>query len=777
MRHDSPDPTVPASPRLPRPLSGFIGREQDIAALASLLPAPEVRLLTITGPGGIGKTRLALEAIEAVQDRFPDGVVFVPLTPTNDPALVPAAIAHALHLEPRADVTAMDALHDAIDDRQILLVLDNCEHLLPAALLFADLLQMHPALTILATSRTRLNLNGERVFALDPLSASDARALFLHRAGAVASGRARADDPATIDAICTHLDRLPLAIELAAARTATLQPDALLDRLAHPLAVLRHGPRDVPLRQQTMRDTIAWSYDLLDEVNRTGFRRLAIFVGGFTLDSAQAILGEETDAFDLIEFLVDSSLVVPMASESGQPRFTMLESIRQFGLDELVTNGEDEAVRAAHADWLIRLTERAIPNYDGPRLYTWLAIVTDEMNNIRAALGWALDRGDGERANRLAGSVWRVWARGEAHWLSGRSWRDLWTEGSVWTERALALREGVATPHLVESLIGIGQLLVTLGEGARAAPYAEELLAISRANGHRDPYGEYWAHLTLADVARQRDDRARALQEAQAALEIAPDVRDPQNQIAGAQILLGQLALVWGDAATAEGHLTAAVTAGQASQNSRHIAVAAFLLSQTYVALDRPEQAIRNALLVFEHVEALHDYAHFQGPTLAVANVALRYGHPRIAVQLCAYAATLPHQYTSVDIDEQMLAPFHAALPEPAFSNEWKAGTRLSPAEVKAIAERLANAHDREAITRHDPGPRRDPSSRAASPLSPREDEVVRLLVAGYTNRQIAEALFISVRTAERHVLNIMGKLEVDSRTGIVAWAVREGIA
>ncbi|MGC4192982.1 MAG: LuxR C-terminal-related transcriptional regulator [Thermomicrobiales bacterium] len=763
-------PSSDPSSRLPRPLSGFVGRDRDIATLAALLTDIRTRLLTITGPGGIGKTRLALECAETLGDAFPGGIVFVSLAPVNDPALVPAAIAQAFHLEPRSDVAATDALHAAIEHQPLLLVLDNCEHLMPAALLFADLLLAHPSLTILATSRTRLDLSGEYVFTLDPLFADDARALFLSRAAASTSRQVRTDDPAMIDAICTRLDRIPLAIELAAARTATLPPAALLERLTHPLSLLRNGPRDLPPRQQTMRDTIAWSYDLLDEAQRAAFRRLSVFTGGFTLEGAQAVLGGESDALDVIEFLVDSSFVVPMASESGQPRFTMLESIRQFGVELLAATGDGDAVRAAHADWLIRLTESVIPLYDGPQVYTALATVTDEMSNVRSALTWTLGRDDGERANRLAGNVWRVWARGEARWLSGHPWRDLWMEGSDWTERALALRDGVPLPHLVESLIGIGQLLTTLGEADRAAPYAEELLARSRTEGHY--YGEYWAHLTLAEIARQRDDRSLAMQEAHAALEMAPRVRNPGNQLAGAEIALGQLHLLWGSPTAAEPHLAAALVAGRESQNSRHIAVAAFLLGQAYILLDQPEPAIAHALLVFQHVEALHDYAHFQGPTLTIARAALRIGHPRLAVRLCAYAATLPHQYTSVDIDEPLLAPFHAQLPEPAFSQEWGTGSHLSLDEVKAIAERLLDTPDREM----DNDAAEQPAPAAQSILSPREVDVARLLVAGHTNREIAGTLFISVRTAEKHVLNIMGKLGVSSRTEIVAWAVRHGI-
>lgn len=776
MRQDSSDPSDSAVPRLPRPLSGFVGRDRDLTALADLLTSPRIRLLTITGPGGIGKTRLALETIATptVREAFPDGIVVVPLAPTNDPALVPAAIAQAFRLEPRTDTTATDALQGVMTERHLLLVLDNCEHLLSAALLFADLLQAHTNLTILATSRTRLDLNGEQVFTLDPLSPTDARSLFLNRAGAVSFRQSQDNDANTIDAICSRLDRMPLAIELAAARTATLPPDALLERLATPLPFLRHGPRDAPLRHRTMRDTIAWSYDLLDERQRAGFRRLAVFMGGFTLESAQTVLGETIDALDLIEFLVDSSLIVPMQAESGLPRFTMLESIRQFGLEQLLEAEEEPHVRDAHADALIDLVERVIPDYDGPNLYVTLSTITDEMNNIRAALNWSLDRGDGVRANRLAGSIWRVWARGEARWLSGHSWRDLWAEGGVWTERALALREDVPFAALVESLIGIGQILTTLGETERAAPYAEELLARAEVEHHR--YAAYWAHITLAEIARQRDDRQTALHHAESALATAPYVRDPQNQVAGAEIILGQLQLMWGNPAAAETHLLAAIAAGQASQNSRHIAVAAFLISIVDVLLDQPEQAVHHAMLVFRHLEILHDHAHYQGPTLTVARVALRYGLPQIAVRLCAYAATLPHQYTSVEIDEAVLAPFRSALPEPAYAEEWTIGTRLTYPEVRAIAEHLANAQNlRSVMAAKSANP--ETVADALAILSPREWDVVRQLVAGGTNKEIAEALSISVRTAEKHVLNIMGKIEVETRTSIVAWAMRHGVA
>jgi predicted ATPase/DNA-binding CsgD family transcriptional regulator len=754
---------------LPRPLSGFVGRAAEIATVSTLLMAPDVRLLTIAGPGGIGKTRLALEVASTLRDAFPDGVIFVSLASTNDPERVPVVIAQALALDPRGDQTAADAVRAVLADRHVLLVLDNLEHLLPAGMFLAGLLGACHGLTILATSRTRLDLSGEHVYTLGPLAVGDARTLFRRRAQAQRGERADAGQDAeiTIDAICTRLDRMPLAIELAAARTATLAPQALLSYLDRPLAMLRNGPRDAPLRHQTMRDTIAWSYALLDEEQKAGFRRLAVFVGGFTLKGAQAVLGDDQDAFELVDFLVARSLVVPMAGDLSRPRFTMLESIRQFGVDELAASGEDDAIRMIHADWLIDFAEMAIPFYDGPRMYEFYSAVLDEMYNIRSAMRWSVGRQDGIRANRLAGAVWRLWHSGEASWLTTATWNDRMEEGLVWIERALALREGVPTRYLLESWLGEFQLSANLGRVAFLVPMAEHLL--QRGLEANDSLIEHFAHIALSDVALLRDDRDEARAQLYLAAEAGSRSRDPENQLCGVYSGLAFLELGSGNPQEAEAHGRMALDYGLRCGNPHNLVFAIAFFS---LALQQQGKWLEAVQAAIEHLRCLammRDVVRTKAPVMVVAEAALVANLRSDAVHLLAYAETVP-RYDAYDVAAavEAMARVRATLPEADIAREWEVGTRMTPDDVRQIAERVAAALER--------NPEPAASDVAGAGLSPREHEVLRLVVAGKTNRAIGEELFISERTVERHVFHIMAKLHLDSRTGLVAWAVRHGV-
>lgn len=771
MSHTFPEtPETPATRSvalLPRPLTGFVGRERQRSALTALLAAPHIRLLTLTGPGGIGKTRLALELIPTLQNAFPDGIAFVPLASTNNPDHVLAGIARTLGIDPASGLNLDDALDRVLRDRRMLLVLDNLEHLLPAGPILSGLLQAHSRLTIFATSRTRLGLSGEHVFPLEPLSPGDARSLFRQRSNALSLGRRQDDDTATIDAICARLDRIPLAIELAAARTATLSPAALLDRLARPLDLLRNGPRDLPLRHHTMRDTIAWSYELLDESQRAGFRRLSVFVGGFTLDGAQAVLGNDLDALDLVEFLVARSLVVPMQGELSVPRFTMLESIRQFGLEQLSAEQEAAATRTAHVDYLIRLIEHAVPLLDGPLLHQYLSIVNDELDNVRAAIAWTIEQHDGERACRITGGFWRFWGSGESHWRTSRTIADVLQEGRRWTERAIAISETAPAAYVVEAMSGLGLLMDTMTEKEVKRGVMTDLL--SRAHAASLPHGEYWAHFGLADIARVEGDWTRARQHAEAAIALAPLIRDSDNQRCGAEIHLAGIFHTEGDYHSAETHLQLALEFGERAGNPHHLALAMLQLVRTSYRLDRPTDTIGYILKSLDLLHALDDSARTRIPILTLAELALASGFHTKAIQFLAFAATVPQYIDSIDIDEARIAPFRSLVPEPRFSREWQVGAATPPAEMYATVRTFAAALEREA----------SPPPTVLSPtslLSPREEEVLHLLVAGRTNRVIGEELFISERTVEKHVLHIMTKLDLDSRTGIVAWAVRNGV-
>ncbi len=433
------EPELRSKHNLPAQLTPLIGREQEVAAACTLLRRPDVRLVTLTGTGGVGKTRLALQVATALLDEFADGVSFISLAPISDPDLVVPTIAQSFDVKESRARSLLDLLKVYLRDKHLLLVLDNFEQLLPAASQLTDLLTSCPHLSILVTSRATLRVQGEHEFPVPPLSLPDlthlpdlatlsqyeAVALFIARAQAVKPDFQVSDATApTVAEICAHLDGLPLAIELAAARIKLLPAQALLARLGQPLAVLTGGVRDAPARQQTMRTTIAWSYNLLDADEQRLFRRLSIFVGGCTLEAIEALcaaLDTQTPAvamLDAVASLIDKSLLQQSEQEAVEPRLVMLETTREYGLEQLVARGEEEATRRAYAACYLQQADDAYAKLrvDSQRaaLLEWLK---REYENLRAALNWWLARAEGEMALRLAQALGRSWA--------GRAWHCL----------------------------------------------------------------------------------------------------------------------------------------------------------------------------------------------------------------------------------------------------------------------------------------------------------------------------------------------------------------
>jgi predicted ATPase/DNA-binding SARP family transcriptional activator len=400
---------------LPGSLTSFVGRRRELEQVQALVRRPGVRLLTLTGAGGTGKTRLALEAARAVAGEFADGARFVPLAAVADAELMPHAIAQAVALQPSSGQSIEDALKAFLVDRDLLLVLDNLEHLLEATPLATDLLSTAPRLTILATSRTHLNLYGETEYAVPPLSArEDAVTLFADRAAAVRPGFAISD---VVAEICARLDGLPLAIELAAARTRTLEPAEILARLERRLELLTDGPRDVAARQRTLRDTLLWSYDLLAPAEQRLFARLAVFAGGWTIAAARDVCGGDLDG---LRSLAANNLVLHDTDE----RFGMLETIRELASERLADSGEEAAIRAAHARAYLEVVEEGGPNRRGAERAAWLDRVGRERENLRAALAWAGTEGEVETSLRLAAGMAPFWV---AHGLIDEGKRSLAT--------------------------------------------------------------------------------------------------------------------------------------------------------------------------------------------------------------------------------------------------------------------------------------------------------------------------------------------------------------
>jgi predicted ATPase/transcriptional regulator with XRE-family HTH domain len=513
-----PIPRAAASSTIPLSLTPLVGREGDLAAIAALLGNPTTRLVTVTGAGGVGKTRLALDAARAARPSFPDGAFFVPLAAIRDPALVIATIAQTLGRTERGAQGLSASLIVYLTGKRLLLLLDNFEQVIPAAALVAELLAACEGLAVLVTSRAALHVRGEHEYQLRTLPLPDIResdaieqvrrspavALFLQRATAI--NRDFALEPANARAIaqiCTHLDGLPLALELAAARTRVLQPAELLARLEDRFSVLMDEASDLPTRQQTMRRAIDWSYDLLLADERQLFRWLSAFAGGCTHEAAAALggalSGQPVNLLSGLASLVDKSLLHAEARD-GVTRFVMLETVREYGLERLTADGEIAAVRRAHAATF--LTMAAVEDADaiGEAHARWLTRLDAEHDNLRAALAWAHEQGEPAIGVRLAAALWRFWYT-----------RGYLREGRSWIETMLALDHAHVAPASARAvaLRGVATLALRLGDTPAAETYARESVAAFRAMGDRR--GMASAFNILGNAAFERNDYRQAI--------------------------------------------------------------------------------------------------------------------------------------------------------------------------------------------------------------------------------------------------------------------------
>ncbi|MBA2556625.1 MAG: AAA family ATPase [Chloroflexi bacterium] len=749
---DRPPTAVPPGP-IPR--TSFIGRDQERQQLTRLLTRPDLRLLTVTGPGGVGKSRLAHQVLSTVQETFTDGAVFIPLAPILDVALVLPTVAQVLGVPDTPAQPLASHVQTFLAGRHLLLVLDNAEHLLDAvATLVADLLDRCPRLTVLITSQVRLGLSGEQVFPLATLDPVTARALFTERAQSITPAFAvTAATIPVLDQICTRLDRLPLAIELAAARSAVLPLPALLRRLDHRLDVLTGGPRDAPARQRTMRAAIAWSHDLLSDAEQVLYRRLGVCVGDFSLEAAQAVAGEDQDVMAGVSALVGVSLVLPAPSVEDAPRFSMLETIREDALERLEASGEAATIHAAHLDHVVALAERQWSAPTGHEAYSLLRELGAAQGNIRVALAWALDH-DPVAGARLAGALARYWVYSASL-----------AEGRDWVEHALAA-PALPEPIRARALFAAGWLAKDGNDPGAAESYLTEAAAAARAVG--DMRTLVHAQGLLGELVLAHGDVTRAWA-LQAGAQAASEALGEPSITAVTIVQLGRIAFGLGDLARAQAYLQDAVAAHRVSGSTLAIAVAQACLGEVLLARGDEAAAARQFRDAIEGYAALPAWGRL-GLALEGFAAAMLRRAPQSATRLLGAAAVILER-VGVQRDQawavshtQVIHRAKSRLGEAAFAAAWAVGEQLDwiavLAEIDALATSLAQSEEA-----------------APHGLTRREVEVLRLLAEGRSNRAIADALAISERTVENHVLHILTKLDLASRTAAATWAVRHGLA
>jgi len=842
---------------LPVSLTSFVGREREFAEITRLLES--ARLLTLTGAPGVGKTRLALEVADALGDAFPDGVWLVELAPLADPDRVPQAVATVLGVREQPSRSAPDTLAGVLRAQRMLLLLDNCEHLIDACAGLANgLLRVCPDLVILATSREPLGIDGETAWRVPSLALPEVDSLEgVGTGGAGALGecpsvrlfveRARASRPhfsltgvhaPAVARICRRLDGIPLALELAAARVTALSIDQIANRLDDRFHLLTGGSRTALPRQHTLRATVDWSYDLLSEAERALLRRLAIFAGGWSLEAAEVVCSEleargskfdegrptsnvqrptsnlelPAGVLDLLQHLVDRSLVLAEPHGDGTNRYRMLEMLQQYAFERLVEHAEADGARRQHATYFLDLAERAEGELRGPREAEWSGRLEDESENLRAALRWVIDRGEAERALRLASALWRFWTQ-----------RGHLVEGLVWLEQALALNDesGSASVELLRAragaLNGAGNVAAARGEHARAALFHEESLALRRRLA--DTAGEAISLLNLGTAARNLGDPARAYASFSESLGLFRRLGDTRNMalsllnlgrlshdegdherattlyseglalfqtvgsdhgVATGLNRLGDLARDRGELASAERLHTEALSLRRGRGDPWVIGLSLTGLARVAAVRRDHVQTMARAI---QSLQALHDAGASRDAAAALVIVAIAAsatGQAAIGTRLLGAVARAYPEGSAIRVEqasfEQAVAATRAALGDDAFAEAWTSGQQLTLDQAVDVALALAETTPTAAsVAAGSPA-----YARALGPsvgaLTRREREVAALIARGLTNRQIAEEIVVSEWTVDSHVRHILAKLSFRSRAQVARWAGEQGL-
>jgi predicted ATPase/DNA-binding SARP family transcriptional activator/DNA-binding CsgD family transcriptional regulator len=767
---EPPEEAADRHNNLPHALTSFVGREREAAEVKRLLATS--RLLTLTGTGGSGKTRLALEVARDLVGAYQDGAWLIEIAPLSEGELVPQAVTGALGVRDQPGRPLTETLVDALREKQALLVMDNCEHLVEACAGLAEtLLGRCPYLRILTTSREVLGAAGEVSWQVPSLSGPDSRytptveELEGYESVRLFVERARYRDPSfvltlqnaqAVAEICERLEGIPLAIELAAARVE-LGVERIASRLDDSLKLLTAGRRTATLRQRTLRGTLDWSYDLLDEPERKLFGWLSVFAGGWTLEAAEAVGAgggiDEGDVLDLLSRLVDKSLMVAGASGDGGVRYRLLEPVRQYARERLEESSEAEAVRRRHAECHLRLAEEAEPKLRGAEYGVWLERLEREHDNLRAALGWALGRGEAELGLRLGGALGEFWQM-----------RGYLNEARRWLEAVLA--NGYA-PTLTRArvLVRTGDVAWEQVDYERAVALSEEALALSRELGDR--VGVASALYNLGTVALFGNELERASPLLEEAAILQRELRDKPSLVLTLQSL-GLVAVAQHDYEGAQALYEEILPLSR--QTGYNLGIMVSLGLGALAALGRGDHG-RTRERLKEGLELARRMGHRHAAAFHLHLAAILAGvqaDPARSVRLWGAAEALYEAIgtTLSPMQLHVYGPYieaaRAQLDEATWQAAWAQGRAMTPEEAleHALGEQEATAAPEEPAS----------TAGAADALTQREREVVMLVARGLTNRQVSSELSISERTVHGHVRKILKKLELRSRAQLAAW-------